>query len=73
MAFFAHDVLNAELPGSYRPVRAEHFARCVLMPDAEFRALAWHSDATLAEHFVVPIEQIAEKRLDLEALEAARR
>jgi hypothetical protein len=68
LAVFAQDVLHGTMPGDYELARGEHFARCALMPDAEFLALAACADVALAEHFNVPLEQVAEKRRDLLAL-----
>jgi Zn-dependent peptidase ImmA (M78 family) len=67
MAFFARDVMSGRLPGPYSGRRAEHFARCALLPDEEFAALERFPEAVLAEYFNVPLEQVAEKRVDLEA------
>lgn len=67
MAFFARDVASGKLEGPYSTRRAEHFARCVLMPEDEFVALVRYPGVVLAQYFNVPIEQIAEKRADLEA------
>lgn len=73
-AFFAGDVLAGRLHGPYNDRRAEHFARCVLIDDDHLAAVLAAdpdiSDAALAEHFAVPIEQLAEKRLDINALYA---
>ena len=44
--------------------RAAHFARCALMADVEFDAVADAEDYLVAGHFDVPIEQVAEKRED---------
>ena len=65
LCLFALDVIEERLHGSYSDTRAALFARQVLMPDDEFRSLAGYDDATLAECFNVPLEQIAEKRIDL--------
>jgi hypothetical protein len=35
------------------------------MPEGEFASVADHSDATLAEVFNVPLEQVRERRKDL--------
>lgn len=65
LTFFAGDVLDGRLRGPYSDPRAAHFGRCALLPDDEFVAVHAYSDAALAEHFNVPLEQIAEKRRDL--------
>lgn len=67
LAFFAHDIANGCLPGPYSTRRAEHFARCALIPDDEFQALGRFPDSVLAEYFNVPLDQVAEKRVDLKA------
>lgn len=76
-AFFAGDVLAGRLCGPYSERRAEHFARCVLIDDDHLAAVLAAdpniSDAALAEHFAVPIEQFAEKRQDINALYARER
>lgn len=40
------------------------YARCALIPDADFERHAALPDVMLAERYNVPLEQIAEKRLD---------
>jgi predicted transcriptional regulator len=65
MCFFAQDVLEGQLLGPYTPVRAEYFARCALLPEEEFASAADRTDATLAEVFNVPLEQVRERRSDL--------
>lgn len=67
MALFANQIREGEVPGPYNDARAELYARCALIPDEEFRRLedeGW-SDEILADHFGVPVEQVAAKRLDL--------
>ena len=56
--------------GPYTDERAERFARCVLIDDDEFRMLDANrlEDRLIAGHFGVPVEQVEEKRLDLELL-----
>jgi hypothetical protein len=68
LVFFAQDVLDGVLFGPYTPERAEYFARCALMPEVDFAKNASCSDATLAEGFNVPLEQIEERRRDLVAV-----
>jgi hypothetical protein len=67
MAFFARDVASGRRPGSYSARRAEHFARCALLPDEEFAALERFPEPVIAEYFNVPLDQVTEKRVDLEA------
>lgn len=64
-AIFALEILSGRIRGPFDQARADHFARSALVPDAEFRSLAAASDAALAEHFNVLLEQVREKRLDL--------
>ncbi len=67
LAFFARDVANGRLRGPYSTRRAEHFARCALIPEDEFLGLERFPDSVLAEYFNVPLDQVAEKRLDVQA------
>jgi hypothetical protein len=70
LALYARDVLAGQLPGEprrYLPARAERYARECLLPPRAFHALAEHSDAALARHFGVPLEQITQRRADLAA------
>lgn len=63
-AVFAQLIAARRLAGPFTDWRAEHFARVVLMPDAEFDELAELSDALIAGHFDVPVDQVALKRAD---------
>lgn len=65
MAFFARDVSAGSVPSPYSQARAEHFARHVLMPDAEFQRMVHMPDILVAKVFDVPHDQVEEKRLDL--------
>ena len=65
LAFFALSVIDGAIPGRYTAARAEHFARCALIPEREFVALECYDDAVLAERFGVPLEQIAQRKRDL--------
>jgi hypothetical protein len=67
---YAHDVLVGQLPGEpshYLPRRAERYARECLLPPHAFRAFAGGNDVELAEHFNVPLEQVATRRAELAA------
>lgn len=64
LCLYARDVLTGQLPGPYTPGKAAFFARACLMPDADFLPVAHVADARLAAYFNVPLEQIAERRLD---------
>jgi hypothetical protein len=72
MAFFARDVAAGRLPGPYTARRAEHFARCALLPDEEFVALERFPNPVLSEYFNVPLEQVSEKRVDIDAAAVLR-
>lgn len=65
LGYFALSVDDGSIPGEYTAGRAGHFARCALIPQDSFLALDDHDDAILAEHFGVPLEQIAERRFDM--------
>ena len=67
MCAFAQRVSDGTLPGPYTDERAEQYARSALIDDAEFQQLtsAGVGAPVLAQHFAVPIEQIAAKRNDL--------
>ena len=72
LGFYALDVHDGHQPGPYTPDRAERFARVALMPELEFRALADRDDATLAERFNVPLEQVGSRRDELGLPECRR-
>lgn len=63
-AQYARDVLTGELPGPFTDHAAERYARDALIPAETFHALAERPDRVLADHFRVPIEQIALRRQD---------
>jgi hypothetical protein len=70
LALYARDVLTGQLPDEpsrYFPARGERYARACLIPTREFLPLADRPDAELAEHFNVPLEQIAARRDELTA------
>ncbi len=66
MCLYARDVLTGVLPGPYSDTDAELFARAALIPDNAFQRLRGLPDEQLAVHFNVPLEQIAERRMDLD-------
>ncbi len=70
LGYFALSVSDGTIRNAYTHARAEHFARCALIPEATFLAVQAYGDAVLAEHFGVPLEQIDERRRDLAALRA---
>lgn len=59
--------------GGFSPAEAERYARSELMPDDLFEELALRPEHELAEDFVVPLEQITEKRRDLAERGGVRR
>ena len=68
LALYARDVHTGTLPGDpycYLPCRGERYAREALMTAREFLAAGRRSDRELAEHFQVPLEQIARRRQEL--------
>jgi hypothetical protein len=68
LVLYPRDVLTGRLPGEprrYLPARAERYARECLIAPAAFRARADRSDAELAQHFAVPLEQIHQRRTEL--------
>lgn len=65
MCLYVHDLESGELAGCYDDAAAELYARCVLIPDAEFLRRLRDPDRRLAHKFRVPLEQIAAKRTDL--------
>lgn len=68
MCLYSREVREGRTERAYEDADAELFARCALIDDAEFEALAEGDDADLAERFAVPVEQIAGKRGDLRAV-----
>ena len=69
MAAYALRVREGSAPGPYTEERAEQFARLVLMDDEEFRMLDANrlENRLIAGHFGVPVEQVEDKRRDLES------
>lgn len=65
LAFFAQDLAAGHIHGDFTAFRAAHFARTALIPDEDFLAVGDLDDALLAELFNVPLDQVAEKRLDV--------
>jgi len=63
---YAADVDDGLLPGPYDTADAELYARTVLIDDAEFLERAGELDEELAEHFLVPLTQIAAKRAEFD-------
>jgi hypothetical protein len=70
MGSYAMQVRGGLAPGPYTDERAERFARCALIDDEEFRVLDANrlDDRLIAGHFGVPVEQVDEKRRDLQLL-----
>ncbi len=65
MALYARDVETGEQPGPYTNDRAELFARCALIDPAELWTHSDRADTELAEHFGVPVKQVALRRAEL--------
>jgi hypothetical protein len=68
MAAFALLVRDGSNEGPYTDEAAERFARLALIDDEQFRVLdaSGLEDEVIAGHFDVPVEQVAEKRVDLD-------
>ena len=68
MAAFALLVRDGSNEGPYTDEAAERFARLALIDDEQFRVLDANGleDEVIAGHFDVPVEQVAEKRADLD-------
>lgn len=65
LAIYAVTIAEGHYPGPYRTSDAHDFARCMLMPADEFLPLAGQADHELAEHFAVPVDQVAIHRGEL--------
>jgi predicted transcriptional regulator len=66
IALVAREMQRQPAAEPYEAELARYYARWVLMPNREFRWLADElGDADLAEYFDVPLEEVAEKRIDL--------
>ena len=65
LCLYGRDVDGGEVPGPYDEGEAELYARCVLMPDEEFKPHMHEIDVQVAERFRVPVEQVAAKRCDV--------
>src|SRR4051812_21127728 len=65
MSLYLFDVAWGRVDGPPSCAHARVFARAVLLPQAEFAPLEELSDACLAERFNVPLEEVAQYRLDL--------
>ena len=68
MALHAFEVDTGLEERPFEQLRAERFARELLMPGELFRANAEETDAELAERFGVPVEQVPARRFELAAL-----
>ena len=68
MCCHARDVLVGIVNGPYDTGLAELTVRTTLIDDREFGTRLNDSDAALAERYAVPLDQIAEKRRDLDRL-----
>ena len=66
MCCFARDVLTGAVAGPYGADAAELAVRSMLIDERDFAAHRQEPDAVLAERYAVPLDQIAQKRLDLQ-------
>ena len=66
MCFHAREVITGRAPAPYTDLDAELAARRALIHDEDFCACWQSDDATLAERYVVPLDQVAAKRVDLQ-------
>jgi len=69
LALDARDFQTGALPSQrdhYLPNDGERYARGALMPTREFAAVGDLSDRALAARFGVPVEQVAQRRKDLD-------
>ena len=67
MCLYLRDVADGVVPGPSAEL-ATLYARLLLIPSEALAARTDWADAVLAEHFNVPLEEIRERRLDLELL-----
>jgi hypothetical protein len=65
LALHAFEVATGLEQGPFDQRRAERFARTLLMPHAQFAAVADEGDAALAAWFGVPVEQVPLRRAEL--------
>jgi hypothetical protein len=65
LCLYSRDLDTGELGGPYRSEDAELYARCVLLPDDEFKLHRHEPDGRLAERFQVPLAQVRAKRIDI--------
>lgn len=70
LATFSFELDAGTIPHPYADERAALYARALLMPFDEFLPRADQPDHLLAEHFVVPLEQVDQRRRDLVLVEA---
>jgi hypothetical protein len=66
MCLYLHDVDDGLQPAPANAPAAAHYARVLLVPAGAFAQLAAQTDAELAEHFNVPLSEIAARRADVE-------
>jgi len=65
MSLYLRDVDSGLLPGPASGETAGFYARLLLMPADELRRRAGWSDVALAEHFNVPLEEVAARRAEI--------
>jgi hypothetical protein len=67
VALVGHEMAAEPFAEAYDDELAQFYARILLMPNDEFETLlGTMSDADIAEHFNVPLEQVAAKREDIQ-------
>ena len=69
MCCHARDVLIGAAPAPYADAHAELYVRSVLIDDGDFAHCQHWNDALLAERYAVPLDQIPQKRRDLQRAE----
>ena len=66
LCMWAREIVNGGAVGPYRDATAHVYARSFLMPTREFWPLRGWPDHRLAEHFRAPLDQIGQRRAELE-------
>ena len=63
---YARDVLEGTIGVPYSDADAAYAVRLFLMPDDQFAHYAHLADADVAEYFAVPLDQVVNRRADLD-------
>jgi len=66
LCMWAKEVLEGRAVGPYRDATAHVYARSFLMPAREFWPIRGWPDYRLAEHFRAPLDQVGQRRAELE-------